>query len=112
MPRTPRGYRRLANGLLKKTTTKRMKKQRGRKRGGNLKTTATRVTRVAKTGATTAARKAVTEAKKIFGSAAVNKAVAALKKKSNPVATALKKVTMPGGGLRRAGSGLKRAGIR
>ena len=36
MPRTPRGYRRLANGLLKKTTTKRRKKQRGRKRGGGV----------------------------------------------------------------------------
>ena len=59
--RTPRGYRRLANGLLKKTTTKRRKKQTGRKRGGNLKTTATRVATAAKAKTTVAARKAITD---------------------------------------------------
>ena len=96
MPYTPKGYKRLKNGLLKKSNVKRKakRKQSGKGHSNVLKQV-------------NSAMKKVNDAKKVFGSAVVNKAVKELSKGKGKVAKLLK-----GSGLRRAGAGLKRAGIR
>lgn len=97
MPYTPRGYKRLKNGLLKRSTTttkRRKRKQRGK---GN----ATQALRKVNS-----ALKKVNDAKKIFGKSVVDKAVKKLSKGKGKVAKLLK-----GSGLRRAGAGLRRHGV-
>ena len=104
MPYTPRGYRRLKNGLLKKstTTTKRKTTKRKRKqKGKGISSAATTLRQV------NSAMKKVNDAKKIFGKKATEAAVKQLAKGTGKVAKLLK-----GSGLRRAGAGLKRAGVR
>ena len=104
MTYTPRGYRRLKNGLLKKstTTTKRKTTKRKRKqKGKGMLPVATTLRQV------NSAMKKVNEAKKLFGKKATDAAVRQLAKGKGKVAQLLK-----GSGLRRAGAGLRRAGVR
>ena len=76
MPYTPRGYRRLKNGLLKKsTTTTKRRRKRKQKGKGHSKTQAQVLRNV------NSALKKVNAAKKIFGKSIVDKAVKQLKKK-------------------------------
>ena len=114
MPYTPRGYRRLKNGLLKKstTTTKRKTTKRKRKQKGKgvnlskLKPFVTKANAISLRQVNSAMKK-VNDAKKIFGKKATDAAVKQLAKGKGKVAQLLK-----GSGLRRAGAGLRRAGVR
>ena len=115
--RTPRGYRRLANGLLKKSSAGGRKKKAGRKRkvGGRRK----RVGR----GRRKQRGRGVAAGAAIAGKVAIKYAPIVAKKLApfvlpvigDAVAKGLKKVLNPkkkGSGLRRHGGGLKRHGIR
>jgi hypothetical protein len=111
MTYTPRGYRRLKNGLLKKSTTttkrkttKRKRKQKGK---GMLADARKRLPVATTLRQVNSAMKKVNEAKKIFGKKATDAAVRQLAKGKGKVAQLLK-----GSGLRRAGAGLRRAGVR
>ena len=113
MPGTPRGYKRLKNGLLKKSTTKRKTTRRKQKGKGVFKKAKQQFNKLKSAGKATSlsqvnsALKKVNDAKKHFSKATVDAAVKELKKGSGKVAKLLK-----GSGLRRAGAGLKGAGVR
>ena len=114
--RTPRGYRRLANGLLKKSSAGGRKRKAGRKRkvGGRRKQRGRGHKRghkgrgVAAVAGTAAIKYGPIVAKKL--------APYVLPVIGDAVAKGLKKVLNPkkkkGSGLRRHGGGLKRHGIR
>ena len=114
--RTPRGYRRLANGLLKKSSAGGRKRKAGRKRkvGGRRKQRGRGHKRghkgrgIATVAGATAIKYAPIVAKKL--------APFVLPVIGDAVAKGLKKVLNPkkkkGSGLRRHGGGLRRHGIR
>jgi len=114
--RTPRGYRRLANGLLKKSSAGGRKRKAGRKRkvGGRRKQRG----RGHKRGHNGRGYGAVAGKVAIKYGPKVAKALApyVLPVIGDAVAKGLKKVINPkkkkGSGLRRHGGGLKRHGIR